>query len=165
MKLREFKIEDASTILGWSKTKTDFRRWSADRYPNYPAKPEDMAMQYDADNIYPLTAIDDEGNPIGHIMIRIPDRSKPRVLRLGFVIVDDSLRGKGLGKQLIRETIAYACEYFEAEDITLGVFANNPSAKKCYESAGFIPTGNEAYEIDGELWDCIEMRLTLTNLA
>jgi len=162
MKLREFRIEDAPTILSWCKTREAFRRWSADRYKNFPAQPEEMASQYEGSNIYPLTAVDDEGKIVGHIMIRVPNPDRPSSVRLGFVIVDDSLRGRGLGKSLLRETIAYAAEHFSAEEITLGVFANNPPALKCYESVGFITTGNEEYEIDGEKWDCIEMRLQLT---
>lgn len=162
MKLRPFKIEDAATILSWCKDKRSFRLWSADRYKNFPSQPEDMAVQYDGSNIYPLTAVDDDENIIGHIMIRVPNPDNPSCVRLGFVIVDDSLRGRGLGKDLLRETIAYAAEHFSAEEITLGVFANNPPALKCYESVGFMTTGKEEYEIDGEMWNCIEMRLLLT---
>jgi len=157
MTLRPFSINDAPTILSWTKNKTEFRKWSADRYRNYPATPEDMAQQYDADNIHPLTAEDEKGNIIGHIMIRIPDLSQPQKIRLGFIIVDDTLRGKGYGKQLILETIEYAKQNLLATHISLGVFLNNPSALHCYESAGFKTIGKESYPIDGEIWEGVEM--------
>ena len=54
MYLRSFAISDAQTILSWIKDKTAFRKWSADRYPVFPPKPEDMAAQYAAENIFPL---------------------------------------------------------------------------------------------------------------
>ena len=53
-----------------------------------------MIVQYESDVIFPFTAIDDEGKVVGHIMLRYPNSSKT-VIRLGFVIVDDNLRGKG----------------------------------------------------------------------
>jgi len=157
MKLRTFNINDASTILNWIKNKTEFRKWSADRYPNYPAAPEEMVQQYDSDNIYPLTAEDEQGNIIGHIMIRIPNSAQPQNVRLGFIIVDDSLRGKGYGKQLILQTIDYAKKNLNASNISLGVFLNNPSALHCYESVGFKTIGKESYPIDEEIWEGVEM--------
>ena len=99
MTLRQFTIDDAPIILSWIKDKTAFRKWSADRYPVYPPKPEDMVAQYESDVIFPFTAIDDEGKVVGHIILRYPDSSKT-IIRLGFVIIDDRLRGKGYGKQL-----------------------------------------------------------------
>ena len=98
MTLRQFTIDDAPIILSWIKDKTAFRKWSADRYPVYPPKPEDMVAQYESDVIFPFTAIDDEGKVVGHIILRYPDSSKT-VIRFGFVIVDDQLRGNGYGKQ------------------------------------------------------------------
>ena len=101
MTLRPFTINDAPIILSWIKDETAFRKWSADRYPVYPPKPEDMLAQYATDNNFPFTAINDDGNVVGHIMLRYPDPSKT-VIRLGFVIVDDNPRGKGYGKQMLR---------------------------------------------------------------
>ena len=76
MILRPFTIDDVPIILSWIKDKTAFRKWSADRYPVYPPKPEDMLAQYDSDVIFPYTAIDDEGKVVGHIMLRYPEPSK-----------------------------------------------------------------------------------------
>lgn len=157
MTLRAFSIDDAPTILSWIKTKDDFRKWSADRYPSYPAKAEDMAAQYDSTNIYPLTAVDDRGKIVGHIMIRIPNTNEPQSVRLGFVIVDNSLRGKGYGKAIVLNAIDYAHASLGATKISLGVFLNNPAAKHCYEAAGFETVGKEFYSIDGEVWEGVEM--------
>ena len=156
MFLRPFTISDAPIILSWIKDKTAFRQWSADRYPAYPPKPEDMAAQYAADNIFPFTAIDDDGKIVGHIMLRYPDPSRT-MIRFGFVIVDDQLRGKGYGKQMLQLAIQKAKEEFGAKKISLGVFDNNPSALHCYESVGFKVIGTDSYLIDGEEWTEKEM--------
>jgi RimJ/RimL family protein N-acetyltransferase len=119
MDLRLFTISDAPTIFSWIKDKTAFRKWSADRYPVFPPEPEDMAAQYAADNIFPFTAVDSEGNIVGHIMLRYPEPSKA-VIRFGFVILDDRLRGKGYGKQMLQLAIKKAQQEFGAKKITLG---------------------------------------------
>ena len=159
MILRRFKKEDAPIILGWIKSKTDLRKWSADRYHDYPALPDEMVQLYAPNNMNPLTAEDENDNIIAHISIRIPDTTKPQAVRLGFIIVDDSLRGKGYGKELILQTIEYARKNLNATSISLGVFKNNPSALRCYESVGFKEIGQETYSIDGEMWDGVEMEL------
>jgi RimJ/RimL family protein N-acetyltransferase len=156
MILRPFTISDAPIILSWIKDKIAFRKWSADRYPEFPPKPEDMVAQYAIENVFPFTAIDDDGKIVGHIMLRYPDPSKT-IIRFGFVIVDDNLRGKGHGKQMLQLAIQKAKEEFGAKTITLGVFDNNPSALHCYESVGFIVTGSDSYLIDGEEWMGKEM--------
>jgi len=115
-----------------------------------------MVAQYAADNIFPFTAIDDDGHVVGHIMLRYPDPSKT-VIRFGFVIIDDRLRGKGYGKQLLQLAIQEAIHKFGAKKITLGVFDNNPSALHCYESVGFKVISTDSYFIDGEEWTEKEM--------
>ena len=159
MTLRPFTINDAPIILSWIKNKAAFRKWSADRYPTFPPKPEDMVAQYESDVIFPFTAMDNEGKVVGHIIFRYPDSSKT-VIRFGFVIVDDNLRGKGYGKQMLQQAIQKAQQEFGAKKITLGVFDNNPSAFYCYQSVGFKVTGADTYLIDGEEWTEKEMEMS-----
>lgn len=157
MTLRPFHPNDAETILGWCRDKQAFRKWSADRYKDFPAKREDMMEQYKGDNMYPLTAVVGE-NIIGHVLLRFLSEDKTLV-RFGFVIVDDTKRGKGYGKQMLQMVIKKAKEEFGVQKITLGVFDNNPSAFHCYDSLGFKVIGTDTYLIDGEEWTGKEMEL------
>ena len=157
MKLRPFNINDAPTILSWCKDKYAFRLWSADRYKDFPAQPEEMMEQYEGDNMFPFTAIVGE-EIIGHILLRFPSEDKS-VIRFGFVIVDDSKRGMGYGKQMLHLAIDYAQRELDAQKITLGVFCDNLSAVECYKSVGFYITGEDAYSIDEEEWKGFEMEL------
>ena len=159
MTLRPFNINDAKTILSWCKDKHTFRLWSADRYKDFPAQPKEMQKQYEGDNMFPLTAVVGE-EIIGHILLRFPSEDKS-VIRFGFVIVDDSKRGKGYGKQMLRLAIDYAQRELGAQKISLGVFCDNHSAVECYKSVGFRITGTVSYPIDGEEWKGFEMELTL----
>lgn len=103
----------------------------------------------------------DNGDIVGYITLRNP-ADNPTEQRLGFVIVDDSKRGRGLGKVLVSIAVKYAFEALGATKVSLGVFENNPSAIHCYEAAGFhrvsLPE-TESYECLGEVWNCIEMEM------
>jgi len=158
MSLRPFTPDDAPTILSWCKDRHAFRLWSADRYKDFPAQPWEMMEQYRGDNIYPLTAVVGE-TVIGHILLRYPTEDKTLV-RFGFVIVDDTKRGKGYGKQMLRLAIEYAHWELGARCITLGVFCDNRCALECYKSVGFRIIGEESYSIDGEEWQGKEMELS-----
>ncbi len=156
--LRPFNPDDAPTILSWCKDKHTFRLWSADKYKNFPAQSEEMMTQYEGDNMHPLTAVEG-GSIIGHILLRYPSEDKTLV-RFGFVIVDDTKRGKGYGKQMLQLAIEYAQRELGARCITLGVFCENRSAIGCYKSIGFRITGDDSYTIDGDEWKGYEMELS-----
>ena len=157
MQLRPFNPNDAETILSWCKDIHAFRLWSADRYKDFPAKPEEMMRQYDGQNMHPLTAVVDD-LVIGHILLRYPSEDKS-VIRFGFVIIDDSKRGMGYGRQMLRLAIDYAQQELGAKCITLGVFCDNLSAVECYKSVGFRIIGRDSYVIDGDEWKGFEMEL------
>lgn len=162
--LRQYKPSDAATITSWLKSEYLMRQWCADRYERYPVTPEDMNSYHenyiDEDRSHALTMCD--GNEIlGYITLRTPaDDSTEQ--RLGFIIVDDSKRGCGLGKALVSMAVKYAFEELGATKVSLGVFENNPSAIHCYEAAGFHRVSRpevEKYKCLGETWNCIEMEL------
>lgn len=162
--LRTYQLSDATVIASWLKSEYLMRQWCADRYERYPVTPEDMNAYHeryiDGQRSRALTMTDGD-DIVGYITLRIPaDDSTEQ--RLGFVIVDDSKRGCGLGKALVSMAVKYAFETLEATKVSLGVFENNPSAVHCYESAGFrrvsLPE-TESYECLGETWNCIEMEL------
>lgn len=163
MILRVYKKDDAEKILSWIKNEKEFRLWSADRYDSYPATPNDINNNYsrskEISNFYPMT-LEEEGKVIGHLILRNPGDDK-EIIRMGFIIVDNSIRGKGYGKILINTAIEYARETLGAKEINLGVFLNNEGALHCYESVGFKITEIEknAYQFYDEQWDCAEMIL------
>lgn len=162
LRLRPFKKQDAKYIISWIRDERAFRKWSADRYEDYPIQVQDMIDMYeskeDTDNYYPMTAFDESGI-VGHLMLRYTDEEKQNI-RFCFVIVDYTKRNMGYGKKILQLAKKYAFEFLGAEKISLGVFENNPSAISCYESVGFkaIPTEKYFFVLD-EKWKCIEMEL------
>ncbi len=165
LRLRPYKCKDAEKIVSWIKNEKVLRQWSADRFGDYPIKAEDINYKYlnlngdndDIDNFYPMTAFDETG-AVGHLILRFTDEEKTSI-RLGFVIVDDSKRGIGYGKEMLRLAINYAFDMLKANRVDLGVFDNNPSAYYCYKSVGFKEYGEHFCDIMGESWRCIELEL------
>lgn len=164
MYLREYIETDAEKILSWICDERAFRLWSADRYGEYPITPDEINQNYKEcsknSGFYPMTLIDDDENVIGHLILRNPTEDKS-IIRLGFIIVDNKVRGKGYGKRLLERAIKYAKEELLAKEINLGVFKNNEGAYRCYTSIGFKEVGIEhnAYTFNGEPWACAEMLL------
>ena len=160
--LRPYKPSDAAVITSWIKSEYLMRQWCADRYERYPVTPEEMNAYHerniDGQHSRALTMTDGD-EIVGYITLRNP-ADTPAEQRLGFVIVDDSKRGLGLGKSLVSMAIKYAFETLGATRVSLGVFNNNPAAIHCYESVGFHSVSRpdtESYKCLGETWDCIEM--------
>lgn len=162
LRLRQYKKCDAKYIVSWIKDEVAFRRWCADRYDKYPISPEDINEHYDSvayiDDFYQMTAFDDTG-AVGHLIMRFVDEDK-KILRFGFIIIDDTKRGKGYGKEMLQLALKYAFEILKVYKVTLGVFENNESAYHCYKSVGF----KEVYEKEtkyfnvlNEDWKCIEL--------
>ena len=166
--LRPYKAIDGAIIAGWVKDEKTLRMWSSDRFGDYPVTAEDINYKYlecngdcaEPDNFYPLTAVCD-GKPVGHLILRY---TAPDTIRFGFVIVDDSLRGKGYGKKMLLLAKEYAFLMLGAKRLTLGVFDNNPGAYYCYKAAGFKEIEEAerfSLELFGETWTVIEMEITV----
>ena len=166
LRLRPYKACDAKIITKWLKSEYAFRQWSADRYEKYPITAKDMNLYYDRDKdnekIWGMTAFDDD-EIIGHFTMRFPNQHNLEEIRLGFVIVDDTKRGRGYGKEMLSLAIQYAFDFIKVRKISLGVFENNTVAIGCYKSCGFRIVklqDVESYQCMGEVWNCIEMELT-----
>ena len=161
LQLRDYEESDAKYIASWCENETVFHMWCADEYSKYPISAQDINEYYKnkgESQGHKLTAFDENG-VVGHLTVRTVD-AKNNVVRLGFVIINNKLRGKGLGKKMINLALDYAREKMNAKKVTLGVFENNKNAYRCYKSAGFKdfePPKFEFYNILDENWICREL--------
>lgn len=159
--LRPYKSSDAAAILSWVSDNTAFYKWSAGRLGPWPITAEEFDRYYrNHGELMPFTMTDENG-PAGHLLLRYPTDDR-LTLRLGFIIVDGQRRGQGLGRALLQLTLCHAFDALGAERITLGVFDNNPPARRCYESLGFRhnPAQDEIYDLpEGLRWSCTDMLL------
>lgn len=78
----------------------------------------------------------------------------------GIFIGEDSAIGKGYGKQAAKLALAYAFDELKLEYIFLRVFADNISAIKSYERAGFHEYERGEVEINGRMRPIVFMEVT-----
>lgn len=164
LRLRPYKPADAEFVLKWWEGigEDDFMKWGAGKF-SYPLTMEQLEYYYETWGIkettgWPMTALDEEGRVVGQLLMRIAD-FEAGTLRFGFIVVDPELRGKGYGKQMLTQALRYAHEILGMKKASLGVFDNNPQARKCYEQAGFSLTGeiSDYLKAGGRNWAVCEM--------
>ena len=155
MELRAFTKDDAEKVISWCENEDIFYKWTAGILGEYPLTPDRLTF---GDNVKPYIAVDD-GKPIGFFILRKPEGTEG-ALRVGFVINDPKLRGKGYGKKMLQLAVKEALGRPDVKQATLGVFTNNLPAYHCYKAAGFNEIEGaplETYKLNGEEWTVLEM--------
>ncbi len=165
MELTLYKKQDAEYITKLIDSEEICYKWSADRLNKYPVTASDLNEMYDTiskiTKFIPLT-FNENGIPVGHLIIRYPEENNDKLVRFGFIIISPDLRGKGNGKKMLNIAIDYVKNNLKAKKITLGVFAQNFNALNCYKAVGFKITDKiEKYSVAIGEWDCIEMEMDL----
>lgn len=161
MKLRKFTENDSEIISSWVLNQEGLYKWSANILNEWPLKSDTLSNNYKQGitdkTVFPVVALDDNDKPFGHCFLRFPYEDKT-IARIGFVIVDSSVRGKGYGKKLLQLVEEYAIKEFGVKKLSLGVFTNNLPAMGCYLSLGFVPDGRVAdFECPCGKWKVMEM--------
>lgn len=163
VRLRPYKKCDAATIVGWLTNEAGFWKWCAGRYDHYPITAEDMNAFYNQFEQNPrhfqMTMLD--GTEVkGHLIMQFLDEEM-KDLKFGCIIVDSAVRGKGYGYRMLAQALDYAFEILKVDRVSLGVFENNPAARRCYERLGLTATGKyEVYHLMREDWNFHEMEIS-----
>lgn len=165
LRLRQYKSSDSKIIENWIKEKDVFLKWGGERFGEFPISAKIIDDKYrskngdcqEEDNFYPWVAFDDENGVVGHFIMRYLNGDNKQ-LRFGWVVVDNTKRGKSCGTRMLRLGLKYAFEIYGAEVVTIGVFENNEIAHNCYLNAGFID--KEAVDFEPYHWKMIEMEIT-----
>jgi putative acetyltransferase len=92
-----------------------------------------------------LTA-DWEGKPCGMANLYLQPYQKLKHTCLFSIIVQEEMRGKGIGGALLIELMRHAKEKFKIEILHLEVYEGNP-ARRLYERLGFEPFGEQVHFI------------------
>ena len=167
--IRPFKNCDAEKIVSWLKDGETYFNWGGHLIGNYPLTAERLTDVYlyenglceEEDNFYPMTCVDN-GEVVGHFIIRYL-KGNPKLLRFGWVVVDNEKRGKHYGRRMLGEGLKYAFDTLKAEKVTLGVYEHNIRAYKCYLAVGFSSSSefkDRIENIDGEEIKVVELEIT-----
>lgn len=157
MRLRPYKKCDDKYLVNWFDDEKKFQMWSAGDY-TYPLDHQQLQKHREKfeenENAWLFSMLNEEGIPVGHVAIKNVDYEK-NTAYIGFIVVDPKQRGKGYGKKLVDLITKYIFEILKINQVTLYVYAQNPIAKKCYESVGFEEGGLEVaqFEYQNEKWN------------
>lgn len=162
IRLRPYKSCDSKVIVKWVSDEDVFIKWGGERFGKYPISADIIDDKYtkangdceEPDNFYPWTAINEDNKVVGHFIMRYTGGDNKQ-LRFGWVVVDNTLRGKGYGKQMLMKGLKYAFDIMGVERVTIGVFENNEAAHMCYRNVGFVETET----VEDEPCNVIEMEI------
>lgn len=138
MRIRPFLNKDFDIISQWITDERAHALWCANLIP-YPLEKkgfDDLLKQ--AEELFgdsPFVATTDEGKVVGFFCFSVNLDTNEGMLK--FVVIDNSIRNKGYGCEMLKLAVKYAFEIAKADAVQLNVFPENPGAKKCYEKVGF----------------------------
>ena len=164
LRLRPYKSCDAEIIEKWVRDEDIFLKWGGTLFGEFPISAEIIDEKYrlkngdckEPDNFYPWVAFDEDGRVVGHFIMRYIHGDR-RILRFGWVIVDDAIRGKGYGYEMLSLGLKYAFEILGVDKGTLGVYEHNDRAHRCYEKVGF----KDVELVEKEPFNTFEMEINM----
>ncbi|ANF98846.1 aminoglycoside adenylyltransferase [Paenibacillus bovis] len=167
LRLQYFTDRDYKQLIKWSGDAEFLLQWSGPQW-RHPLQESDLDT-YVQDANHPLysdrliyTAVERISNKvIGHIALTRIDRDN-RSARISRVLVGaHEARGKGYGRQMIREALRIGFDALGMHRITLGVLDYNLQAKSLYESTGFQQEGymRDAVKHNNQYYSLYEMSI------
>ena len=134
-KVQKLRKEDFELISGWFENTFEMFQCFGGHMKTFPPTWEQVE---EVQKIYPqreilIGFIDSQPCALGKI---IPVENNASA-RLGWIAIDKSLRGKGLGSEWIKTIIEYFESSYGKQALELYVLKDNIPAQRTYESNGF----------------------------
>jgi len=163
VRIRPYQNKDFDTISQWIMGERSHALWCANLIP-YPLEKkgfDDLLQDVEercGDS--PFVATSDNGKVVGFFCFSVNVNTNEGMLK--FVVIDNSMRNKGYGYEMLKLAIKYAFEIAKANAVQLNVFPENLGAKKCYEKVGFKERTltENAFSFKDESWGRCNMIIT-----
>jgi RimJ/RimL family protein N-acetyltransferase len=162
--LETFTEKDFETFKSWITDEEELALFAGPIF-SFPIKDIELIAYLNRPEIKPFKVILQEtGETIGHCELNF-GHELPRLSRI--LVGDQSLRGKGIGEQIVIEMAKILFQDNSITKIDLNVFDFNKSAIRCYEKVGFeinpIPTLN--LSVNGKTWKRLNMILSKVDFS
>ncbi len=163
MRIRPYQNRDFNIISQWITDERSHALWCANLMP-YPLEKNGFdALLKDVEERCgdsPFVATTDDGKVVGFFCFSVNLNTNEGMLK--FVVIDNTMRNKGYGCEMLKLAIKYAFEIAKADAVHLNVFSENPGAKKCYEKVGFMERTltENAFSFKDESWGRCNMITT-----
>lgn len=155
MRIRPYLNKDFETISKWITDERSHALWCANLIP-YPLEKSSFdSLLLEIENRFqdsPFVATTDDGKVVGFFCFSVNLDTNEGMLK--FVVIDNAIRNKGYGNEMIKLAVKYAFEIEKADAVQLNVFSENPGAMKCYQKAGFAERtlSENAFQFKDEAW-------------
>ena len=126
----------------------------------FPLTNDQLRAYLKIENSHSFTIVDTTSNKkVGHAEIVLSGNGVFKIDKL--LVGDRSLRGKGLGQEIIQELLQYAFTNLNASTVELNVFDWNVAGIRCYEKCGFTVNLDErkAFQTGNKTWTAINMTI------
>ena len=163
MRIRPYQNKDFDIISQWITDESSHALWCANLMP-YPLEKNSFdALLQEAEERFgdsPFVATTNDGQVVGFFCFSVNLHTNEGMLK--FVVIDNTMRNKGYGCEMLKLAIKYAFEIAKADAVHLNVFPENPGAKKCYEKVGFKERTltENAFSFKDESWGRCNMITT-----
>lgn len=161
IKLESLKRSDFKQLINWIDSEEFLIQWSGNAF-TYPLNDQQLEQYIESTNTLALKVIDEESKEvIGHISLGQIDNIN-KSARIGKVLVGDTkMRGRSIGKHMMKAVLHIAFEELKLHRVTLGVYDFNTSAISCYEKIGFVKEGllRDSKKVGETYWNLWEMSM------
>lgn len=161
IKLEPLKRSDFKQLINWINSEEFLIQWSGNAF-TYPLNDQQLEQYIESTNTLAFKVIDEDNKEvIGHISLGQIDNIN-RSARIGKVLVGDTkMRGRSIGKHMMKAVLHIAFEELKLHRVTLGVYDFNTSAISCYEKIGFVKEGllRESKKVGETYWNLWEMSM------
>lgn len=163
MRIRPYQNKDFDIISQWITDERSHALLCANLMP-YPLEKNSFdALLQEAEERFgdsPFVATTNDGQVVGFFCFSVNLHTNEGMLK--FVVIDNTMRNKGYGCEMLKLAIKYAFEIAKADAVHLNVFPENPGAKKCYEKVGFKERTltENAFSFKDESWGRCNMITT-----
>lgn len=163
IKLKPFSPADFDRLISWIDN-NELLVTIAGTVFSYPLTVEQLQTYLEDDNSYSFNIVDSsKDNVIGHAEILLSGLETFKIDKL--IIGDASMRGKGIGQEVINKLLQYSFTKLEAKKVELNVFDWNLAGIRCYEKCGFVirPEKETSFQMDNKNWIALNMTIDKDN--
>ncbi len=156
IELKPFNIEDWKLLKKWTASEAELIQFAGQIF-TFPINKKQVENYLSVSNRTVFKIENKNGEPIGISEI---SSEKGNVAKLARIIIGEkSMRGKGVGTELINKLTEYVFNNLKKDKIILNVYSWNIGAIRCYKKVGFSKTNKpiKLMKVGNENWETIEM--------
>jgi RimJ/RimL family protein N-acetyltransferase len=166
IELKSFERCDFARLINWVTSQEFLMQWAGPIF-SYPLD-EGQLEKYiqGSEGNHPIRRIFKAVNTgtngvVGHIELDNIDMKNKSATVARVLVGEPSLRGKGIGTQMVRKILEVGFNQLELHRIDLFVFDFNKVAIRCYAKIGFLKEGylRDARKIGDRYWSPYQMSI------